>query len=55
MKYGLNKINTRLFRQQVGCLGGKAVKFLPWVQGSNLTNYIIVVNNAILIEYSIPN
>ncbi len=30
MKYGLNKINTKLFTQQVGWLGGKRVQFCPW-------------------------
>ncbi len=30
MKYGLNKINIRLFTQQVGWLGGKKVEFHPW-------------------------
>jgi len=30
MKYGLNKINIRLFTQQVGYLGGKGVELHPW-------------------------
>jgi len=30
MKYGLNKINTRLFTQQAGWFGGKGVQFHPW-------------------------
>jgi hypothetical protein len=55
MKYGLNKINTRLFKQQVGWFGGKGVQFHPWVQGSNFTNDIVVINDGILIEYSIFN
>ncbi len=29
MKYGLNKINIKLFRQQVGRLGGKGVELHP--------------------------
>jgi hypothetical protein len=27
MKYGLNKINTKLFTQQMGWLGGKGIEF----------------------------
>ncbi len=30
MKYCLNKINTKLFTQQVGWFGGKRVQFHPW-------------------------
>jgi hypothetical protein len=30
MKYGLNKINTRLFTQKVGWLGGKGIELHPW-------------------------
>ncbi len=30
MKYGLNKINTKLFTQQVGWHGGKGVEFHHW-------------------------
>ncbi len=40
MKYGLNKINITLFKQQMKWLGGKWVEFCPWVQGSNFTNDI---------------
>jgi hypothetical protein len=29
MKYGLNKINIKLFSQQVGCLGGEGIQFHP--------------------------
>jgi hypothetical protein len=38
MKYGLNRINIKLFTQQVRWLGGKGVKFHPWVEGFNFTN-----------------
>jgi hypothetical protein len=55
MKYGVNKINTNLFTQQMGWLSGKGIQFHPWVQGSNFTNDIFVVNNGILTKYSIPN
>jgi hypothetical protein len=30
MKYGVNKINIRLFTQQLGWLDGKAVELHPW-------------------------
>jgi hypothetical protein len=30
MKYGLNKINTKLFTEQVKWLGGKGIQFHPW-------------------------
>jgi hypothetical protein len=30
MKYGFNRINIRLFTQQVRWLGGKEVEFHPW-------------------------
>ncbi len=30
MKYGLNRINIRLFTQQVGWLCGKNVELHPW-------------------------
>jgi hypothetical protein len=30
MKYGLNKINIRLFTQQVGWLGDNGIEFHPW-------------------------
>jgi len=30
MKYGLNKINIKLFTQQVGWLGDKWIQFHPW-------------------------
>jgi hypothetical protein len=30
MKYGLNQINTKLFKQQVGWFGGKGIQFHPW-------------------------
>jgi len=55
MKYGLNKINIRLFIEQVGWLGGNGVEFRPWGskdQTSQMT--CVVVNIGILIEYSIP-
>jgi hypothetical protein len=29
MKYSINKINIKLFMQQVGWLGGKGVEFHP--------------------------
>jgi len=35
MKYGVNTINSRLFTQKVGWLGGKGVKFHtlgPWIK-----------------------
>jgi hypothetical protein len=37
MKYGLNRINIKLFTQQVG-FGGKGIQFHPGVEGSNFTN-----------------
>jgi hypothetical protein len=40
MKYGLNKINSKLFTQQLGWLCGKRVELHPLVQGSNFTNDI---------------
>jgi hypothetical protein len=40
MKYGLNKINNKLFTEQLGWLCGKRVEFHPFVQGSNFTNDI---------------
>jgi hypothetical protein len=55
MKYGLNKINTKLFTQKVRWLGGKEINSILGVQGSNFTNDIVVGNNEILTEYSIPN
>jgi hypothetical protein len=30
MKYGVNRINIKLFTEQVGWLGGKAVEFHLW-------------------------
>jgi hypothetical protein len=30
MKYGLNRMNTKLFTQQVGWCGGNWVEFHPW-------------------------
>jgi hypothetical protein len=30
MKLGLNRINVRLFTQQVGWFGGKGVELHPW-------------------------
>jgi hypothetical protein len=30
MKYGVNKINIRMFIQQAGWLGGKRVELYPW-------------------------
>jgi hypothetical protein len=30
MKYGLNKINIKLFTQQLRWVGGKKVEFHPW-------------------------
>jgi hypothetical protein len=56
MRYGVNKINTRLFTQQLGWLGViKEFNSILGVQGSNFTNDIVVINDGILIEYSIPN
>jgi hypothetical protein len=37
MKYGLSKINIRLFTQQVGWLGGKGVELYPWGPRINFT------------------
>jgi hypothetical protein len=39
MKYGPNRINTRLFTQ-AGWLGGEKIEFHPWVQRSNFINDI---------------
>jgi hypothetical protein len=36
MKYGLNKINVRLFTQQVRWLGGKRIEFDLWGPRINL-------------------
>jgi hypothetical protein len=30
IEYGVNRINVRLFTQQVGWLGGKGVELHPW-------------------------
>jgi hypothetical protein len=30
MEYGLNKINIRLFRQELGWLGGKEIELHTW-------------------------
>jgi hypothetical protein len=44
MKYGVNKINIKLFTQQVWWLDDKGIELHPWgpfvVQGSNFTNDI---------------
>ncbi len=53
MKYGLNKINIRLFRQQVGSLVVKELNSILGVQGLNFTT-CIVVKIGILIEYFAP-
>jgi hypothetical protein len=53
MKYGLNKINIRLFRQQVGGSVVKELNSILGVQGLNFTT-CIVVNIGILIEYFAP-
>jgi hypothetical protein len=45
MKYGLNKINTKLFTQQMGGLVVKELNSILGVQESNFTNDIIAVNN----------
>jgi hypothetical protein len=55
MKYGLNKINLKLFTQQAGWLGGKGIQSILGVEGSNFTNDIVVVNDGILIKYSLHN
>ncbi len=38
MKYGLNRINIKLFTQQVGSLVVKELNCILGVQGSNFTN-----------------
>jgi len=52
MKYGLNKMNTKLFTQQVVWCGGNWVEF-PSLgskdQASQMT--FVVVNDEILIKY----
>jgi hypothetical protein len=40
MKYGLNKINTRLFTQQVGWFGCKGIEHNPWGPRFKLHNHI---------------
>jgi hypothetical protein len=55
MKYDVNRINIKLFTQQVGWLDDKGIEFHPWApfgskdQTSQMT--FIVVNNGILIKY----
>jgi hypothetical protein len=45
MKYGLNKINSRLFEQQVGWLGGKGVQFYLWGPRIKLPKRLSVFND----------
>jgi hypothetical protein len=40
MKYGLNRINTKVFTQQVGWFGGKGIELHSWGPKSNFTNDI---------------
>jgi len=45
MKYGLNRINIRLFKQPMGWLGGKGVEFHPWgTQDQTSQMKFIVIN-----------
>jgi hypothetical protein len=54
MKYDVNKINIKLFTQQVWWLHDKGIEFHPWAplgsndQTSQMT--FIMVNNGILIK-----
>jgi hypothetical protein len=55
MKYGLNKINIRLFTQQVWWFGGNRVEFQTWESKyQTLQMTCVVVNVGILTEYFIP-
>jgi len=49
MKYGINKINTKLFTQQIKWHGGKGVELHPYSPRIKL-----VANIGILIEYFVP-
>jgi hypothetical protein len=56
MKCGLNKINIKLFTQQMGWLGGKRIELHPWGPRIKLHKWhslTIVVNNKILTKYSL--
>jgi len=55
MKYGINKINTKFFSQQLMWLVVKEFNTILGGQGSNFTDDIVIINNGILIEYSILN
>ncbi len=51
MKYGLNKINIKLFTQQAAWVGGKGVKLHPWSpKDQTLQMTCVVVNIGILNE-----
>ncbi len=55
MKYGINRINIRLFSQQAEWLGGKRVELHPWgSKNQTLQMTYVVVKIGILIEYSTP-
>ncbi len=55
MKYGLNKINIRLFTQQVGWLGDDRVELQTWEsKDQTLQMTCVVVNVGILTKYFIP-
>jgi hypothetical protein len=55
MKYDLNKINIRLFTQQVGWFGGNGVEFQTWEsKDQTLQMTCVVVSVGILIKYFIP-
>ncbi len=55
MKYGLNRINIRLFTQEMGWLGGKGVQFhLLTTKDQTLQMTFIRVNARILIKYFLP-
>jgi hypothetical protein len=55
MKHGINKINIKLFTQQVGWLNGKGIEF-PSLGSKDQTSQMtfIMVNIGILIEYCVP-
>jgi hypothetical protein len=53
IKYGVNKMHLTIFLHQVGWFDGKGVHIHLWGYGSNLTNNIVVVNNAMLIIYTL--
>jgi hypothetical protein len=46
-------MHLTIFLHQVGWFDGKGVHIHLWGYGSNLTNNIVVVNNAMLIIYTL--